>query len=372
MSDNKNLRKARKEKNDEFYTQYADIEKEINAYLDYNPDVFRDKTILLPCDDPEWSNFTKFFAQNFQRLCLKKLISTSYAFDSKKRRCNYQPTLFEKESPNFDEIKSSKNGKIFILERNNDKNVRVNLSDITWKYLKGDGDFRSEEVKNLRDEADFIITNPPFSLFIDFFDWILEAKKQFLIIGSENNISYKNIFPLMKDNKIWLGTSLPQLFVVPDYIEGKNVKIIDGIRYQKHGNTCWFTNIDHGRRHEKSSFMSKEENLKYSKHRNHEKWYCVYEKYDNYNAIRVPFFDSIPSDCMEIMAVPISFFEKYCPDQFVILGITDRGNEWGIKTKEYTKKDALNYSDLNRRSVVILNGKYKSQFTEILIKFKGV
>lgn len=148
MSGNKNLKKAKKEKNDEFYTQYNDIEKEINAYLEYKPDVFKDKTILLPCDDPEWSNFTKFFAQNFEAFGLKKLISTSYAFASKNVDFDYQPTLFETESPLFDNDKTETKGKIFILESDSNKNGVIDIEDLEWSYLEGDGDFRSEEVKN--------------------------------------------------------------------------------------------------------------------------------------------------------------------------------------------------------------------------------
>ena len=158
---NENLGAAKKAKFDEFYTQYADIEKEINAYLDYDKDVFRDKTILLPCDDPEWSNFTKYFAQNFERLGLKKLISTSYAPDSKPKELNLQLTLFETQSPKFDKTKARANGKIFTLTRDTTGDQKINVEDLEWEYLKGDGDFRSAEVSKLRDESDIIITNPP-------------------------------------------------------------------------------------------------------------------------------------------------------------------------------------------------------------------
>ena len=201
---NANLTKAKTAKNDEFYTQYADIQKEINAYLDYNPDVFRDKTILLPCDDPEWSNFTKFFAQNFENFGLKKLISTSYAVESKKIK-SWQPTLFETASPYYDADKSRTNGKIFVLERDVTGDNRIDINDLEWQYLKGDGDFRSKEVTKLRDEADIIITNPPFSLFREFVAWLMDSEKQFIIIGNQNAITYKEIFPLIKENKIWLG-----------------------------------------------------------------------------------------------------------------------------------------------------------------------
>ena len=172
---NSNLKEAKAAKNDEFYTQFHDIEIEMNAYLEYDPNVFRGKTILLPCDDPEWSNFTRFFAAKFDELGLKKLISTSYAPDSKKYKTPYQPSLFEQEAPQFDKAKTSVKGKIFVLEQDKSGDGRINIDDLEWEYLDGDGDFRSKEVTKLRDEADFIITNPPFSLFREFLAWTMEG-----------------------------------------------------------------------------------------------------------------------------------------------------------------------------------------------------
>src|SRR5689334_15821193 len=169
----RNLDAAKAKKNDEFYTQWADIEREMNAYLEFDPNVFRGKTILLPCDDPEWSNFTKFFALHFVDFGLKKLISTSYAPDSNPWNVNYQPTLFESESPAFDADKTHANGKKFTL---NPKDISgdgvINIDDVQWEYLEGDGDFRGHEVTELRDEADIVITNPPFSLFRPFLAWL--------------------------------------------------------------------------------------------------------------------------------------------------------------------------------------------------------
>ena len=199
------LKKAKQAKNDEFYTQWTDIEKEIMAYIDYNPDVFRDKTILLPCDDPEWSNFTKFFAQNFEAFGLKKLISTSYAFESKNANIPYQISLFEEQAPHFDPNINKIRGKIFTLDHDSNQNGVIDIEDLEWQYLEGDGDFRSDEVKKLRDEADIIITNPPFSLFREFLAWIIEADKQFSIVSNKNAVTYKEVFPLIKDNKIWSG-----------------------------------------------------------------------------------------------------------------------------------------------------------------------
>ena len=194
---NTNLKKAKAAKNDEFYTQYADIQNEINAYIDYNPDVFRGKTILLPCDDPEWSNFTKFFVNNFERYGIKKLISTSYAYNSKKVDFDYQPTLFETTDPRFKIETSIARGKIFTLTQDENKDGKIDEKDLRWNYLEGDGDFRSDEIIKLRDEADIIITNPPFSLFREFVAWIFEGKKQFSVIGNMNAITYKEIFPLI-------------------------------------------------------------------------------------------------------------------------------------------------------------------------------
>ena len=196
---NTNLANAKTAKNDEFYTQYNDIQKEINAYLDYDPNVFRGKTVLLPCDDPEWSNFTKFFAQNFELLGMKKLISTSYAPESKKYKMPYQPTLFETSKPYFDNDKSKTHGKIFVLTHDVTGDNRIDINDLQWQYLEGDGDFRSKEIQKLRDEADIIVTNPPFSLFREFVMWLMDFGKQFIIIGNMNAVTYKEIFPLIKD-----------------------------------------------------------------------------------------------------------------------------------------------------------------------------
>ena len=216
---NETLSKAKVAKNDEFYTQYHDIEREVEAYLEYNPDVFRNKTVLLPCDDPEWSNFTRYFAQNFERLGLKKLISTSYAYESKKYKGPIQLTLFETDAPQFDAGKTQTHGKIFVLTHDTNGNGRVDIEDLQWQYLEGDGDFRSKEVTRLRDEADIIVTNPPFSLFREFLAWIVEAEKKCLVIGNMNAITYKEVFPLIRNNQLWLGATgfvTDMVFAVPE------------------------------------------------------------------------------------------------------------------------------------------------------------
>lgn len=320
-----NQLKAKSAKNDEFYTQYEDIQREINAYLEYNPDVFKGKTVLLPCDDPEWSNFTRFFAQNFENFGLKKLISTSYAIESKSIKEGYQLTLFEMESPQFDEDKTKTHGKIFTLTRDSNKSGVIDIDDLEWTYLEGDGDFRSDEVKALRDEADIIITNPPFSLFREFLAWIMEADKEFVIIGNMNAITYKEVFPLLMNNKVWLGNGFnagnayfrPASSNISEYANG----VYDGkTGLVKFRNCCWFTNFEHGRRHQPLSLMTADDNIKFSKHKEiRNMGYC---EYDNYNAIEVPYTDAIPSDYNGIMGVPISFLDKYCPEQFEIIELS--------------------------------------------------
>lgn len=340
---NETLSQAKSGKNDEFYTQYEDIQKEMNAYLEYNEDTFRDKTILLPCDDPEWSNFTRFFAQNFETFGIKKLISTSYATDSKNKfmKSNYQfsfedfLTEYEKKSPKYDQSKTASRGKIFILERNSKKLGSMNLDDLEWSYLEGDGDFRSEEVKVLRDEADIIITNPPFSLFREFLAWVVEANKSFMMIGNINCITYKEVFPLIKDNKAWLGNGMGRWisgFIVPEKYKlyGTETKIENGKQIVATNNCLWLTNIEHGRRHRPLELMTMADNIKFSKHKQvREKGYL---KYDYYNAIDIPYTDSIPSDYDGMMGVPVTFLDKYNPDQFEILGCSysygDPGEPW--------------------------------------------
>lgn len=285
MAGNANLGAAKAAKNDEFYTQWNDIENEMQEYLEYNPDVFRDRTILLPCDDPDWSNFTKYFAERFEQLGLKKLISTSYAADGG-------------------------NGKVFVLGGENEPQ---------WGYLAGDGDFRSDEVTALRDEADMVITNPPFSLFREFMVWLVEGGVEFSVIGNMNAIACKEIFPLIKGNGMWLGASRmgAKCFALPSNAPVKaNQYEENGVRFQKFGNIAWFTNIEYGRRHEPLVLMSMEDNLLYGSKRVRS---AGYPKYDNYDAIEVPETKAIPIDYDGVMGVPVSFLDKYSPEQFEIV-----------------------------------------------------
>lgn len=366
---NTNLANAKNAKNDEFYTQYPDIQKEINAYLDYDPNVFRGKTVLLPCDDPEWSNFTKFFAQNFELLGLKKLISTSYAPESKRYKIPYQPTLFETQQPYFNPDKSKTNGKIFVLDRDVTGDNRINIDDLQWQYLEGDGDFRSKEIRKLRDEADIIITNPPFSLFREFVAWLIESEKQFIIIGNMNAISYKEVFPLIKENKIWMGVSIhsgDREFGVPDTypLEASGWRIDEkGNKYIRVKGVRWFTNVDHGRRHEPMQLMTMAENFKHSKHKE-VRGRKDYEHYINYDAIEIPFTDAIPNDYDGVMGVPISFIDKYCPEQFEIIGIGLELANMGII------KEKLGKLNGGPRLYVERNGELVRLYERILIRKK--
>lgn len=336
---------AKRAKKDEFYTQWVDIEREVNAYLEYDSDVFRGKVILLPCDDPEWSNFTKFFALHFIEYGIKKLISTSYAPNSNNDGAFYTPTLFETEDPRFDTRKARTNGRLFTLE-NKDVNEDgvVNIEDLQWRYLEGDGDFRSDELTRLRDESDIIITNPPFSLFRPFLAWVMEADKQLLIIGNMNASTYKEVFPLIQGNRLWLGPSITsgdREFRVPDSypLEGAGTRIDeDGNRFIRIKGVRWFTNLEHGRRHQPLQLMTVADNIQYSRHE--EVRDTGYARYDNYDAIEVPFTDAIPSDYDGVMGVPISFLDKYNPDQFEILGTlesSDPGNPY--RTRWYSAQD---------------------------------
>lgn len=363
-----NLRNAKAGKNDEFYTQFHDIEIELNAYIEYNPDVFRAKTVLLPCDDPEWSNFTRFFEAKFDELGLKRLISTSYAPDSKSMVMGGIFSEWERTSPRFDEQKSRICGRVLIMERNE----AGQSYHREWTYLEGNGDFRSSEVTRYRNEADIIVTNPPFSLFREFLAWLVAGQKQFVIIGNINAITYKETFPLIMNNKMWLGSSIhsgDREFQVPEtYPMNAAGWRVDasGRRFIRVKGVRWFTNIDHGRRHEPLVLMTMEENCRFSKHK--ELRDVGYRHYDNYDAIEVPYTDAIPSDYEGVMGVPISWLDKYNPEQFEIVGITERGNAYGYRTKVYTRRDSPKYSDWNCRATLNIDGTIRPMYARILIR----
>ena len=227
--------------------------------------------------------------------------------------------MFEELSPKFDKLKTKSHGKFFTLTKDKNNSKKIDINDLEWNYLKGNGDFRSDEVKKLRDEADIIVTNPPFSLFSEFLNWILEANKQFLIIGNKSVVGWRDIFPLFKDNKIWSGKTEWSGGL---WFETKHPydidRIINGVN-MKNVPSAWFTNIEHGRRHTPINLMTRSENLKFSKHKDIRK--NGYKKYDNFDAIEVNYYDAIPSDYDGIMGVAITFLDKYCPEQFEIIAL---------------------------------------------------
>ena len=359
MGKNTDLTAAKAAKNDEFYTQWRDIEAEMLAYTDFNPDVFRDKTLLLPCDDPAASNFTKFFALNFESLGLKKLISTSYAPASNPAveehgQLTLGFELGEDTDPKFTEQDTWERGRIYVLERGHDTNGdgRLNKDDLQWDYLDGDGDFRSEEITALRDEADMVITNPPFSLFREFIAWIMAGNVQFSIIGNKNAITYKEVFPLFRDNQIWLGNGFTNgnaYFQIPEHLARDYASgVLDPSTCTVHfRNTDWFTNIPHGKRYEPLDLMTMADNKLYGPKKIVEDGY---PRYDNYDAIEVPATKGIPSDYDGVMGVPISFLDKYNPEQFAILGITKTWDTHSdLKTKVYPTQTQVSASGKKSR-----------------------
>ncbi len=339
-----NLTNAKKTKNDEFYTQYQDIQREVEKYIDYNPDVFRGKVVYCNCDDPFESNFFKYFVNKFKIYGIKKLITTSYV-GSPIAQTQLQ-LLGMEDLSHKKKIPEQKNKKAFKIEINEvsdlTKDGITNLNDVRWllehdknasSLLYGDdkyaaGDFRSKECIELLKQADIVVTNPPFSLFREYIKQLVDYDKNFLIIGNMYAITYKEVFPLLKENKIWLGNNYKvnggaMFFEIPEYIanleqvreiktneSGKKVYItrVQGVR--------WFTNLDHGRRHQPLPLMTEAEVIKFGTKK-------PFEKYDNYKAIEVSLIKNIPSDYSGTMGVPVSIFDKYSPEQFEIIGMAE-------------------------------------------------
>ncbi len=315
MSNNSNLHTANRDKQDEFYTQLVDIENELKHYREH----FKGKVIFCNCDDPYESNFVKYFAMNFNFLGLKKLIATCY--DSSP--IAYTQLNFFGEHKSF----QNKNRHPYKIEINEVKDFNndgaTDLADVEYllqneknsiSLLKENGDFRSEECVELLKQADIVVTNPPFSLFREYVAQLIEYKKHFLIIGNQNAITYKDVFPLLAKNMMWLGfNSGSQTFQVPQSFERSNTFIRDGVKYAKFGNICWYTNLDITKRHE---------NIILYKRYNEEE----YPKYDNYDAINVDRVSAIPCDYDGVMGVPITFLDKYNPEQFEIVAFR-KGND---------------------------------------------
>lgn len=264
------------------------------------------------------------------------------------------------------------------MTRDKSGDGKIDVNDLEWTYLNGDGDFRSDEIKNLRNEADIIITNPPFSLFRDFLAWLIEANKMFVMIGNKNCVTYKEVFPLIKENKLWSGRTE---WSGGMWFETKNLedvdKVIDGIN-MKNVSSMWLTNIDHGRRHQPLPLMTMSDNIKFSKHK--EIKGKEYIKYENYDAIEVPFTDAIPSDYKGVMGVPISFLDKYSPEQFQIVGMCENEDLYGLKTKVYSTAECKQAYfdkfkkkgtyDLNASGVVLRDGLLEKVYQRVLIKNK--
>ncbi|MGI5830371.1 MAG: adenine-specific methyltransferase EcoRI family protein [Bradymonadia bacterium] len=308
---NRNLNAAAKAKEDEFYTQLTDIEKELKHYRKH----FRDKTVFCNCDDPFESNFFKYFVLNFNRLGLKKLIATCYATSP---IANKQLSLFDVVGGS--EKNRDKPYKAVVTKVYDTTGGGVDMLDVAELFKSGenilteledDGDFRSDECLKLLEESDIVVTNPPFSLFREYLTLLLAHKKDFLIIGNQNAITYKEIFPLLMRNQVWLGYKFGDMaFTVPEYFEPRETRYWvdeDGQKWRSLGNICWYTNLDIRKRHEELILVRK-----YTPEN--------YPKYDNYDAINVGRVADIPYDYTGIMGVPITFMDKYNPDQFEILG----------------------------------------------------
>lgn len=343
---NKHLSNAKKAKNDEFYTQYQDIEKEINAYIEYNPKTFNNKVIYCNCDDPFESNFFRYFVLNFSKLWLKQLITTSY---KPSPIANTQLELFgDDETIHIAKGRPKVTANKFIINEvyDVDGDGEFNLKDVAkqlkanknneWTPLDGDGDFRSEECIDLLKQSDIVVTNPPFSLFREHVKQLFDHKKKFLIIGNINCITYKEIFQKIKNNEVWLGNGMGRWisgFIVPASYDlyWSEARIDENWdRIVATNNCLWLTNIDHGKRHQPLPLMTMEDNLKYSKHKEI-KGKSSYQKYDNYDAIEVPYTDAIPSNYKGVMGVPITFLDKYNPEQFDIIGCSydyGRPDDW--------------------------------------------
>ncbi|MCI7313030.1 MAG: adenine-specific methyltransferase EcoRI family protein [Prevotella sp.] len=354
---NKNLNAAKVAKKDEFYTQLSDIERELQHYWQH----FRDKVVLCNCDDPYESNFFKYFALRFNQLGLKKLICTCYngspvqgqelllhfdGFDDEPTKIAYKVEITEVKDMNGDGAVDLSDVR-YLLQ--NDKNVMSTLKT---------GDFRSKECIELLKEADIVVTNPPFSLFREYIGQLMEFQKKFVIVGHQNAITYKEVFPLLMKNEVWLGYGFkgaathfysPYDDVATSGDHKEHMIRVSGVN--------WFTNLEIPKRNEELDLI-----CRYSEEE--------YPSYDNYDAIEVSKTADIPSDYSGVMGVPITFLDKYCPTQFELLGITDRGNEYGIKTKEYTPMDSPKYGDLNRRGAIMVNGVLKSTYARVLIRNK--
>jgi hypothetical protein len=348
---NEGLHAAKSAKQDEFYTQYVDIQKEVEAYLEFDPDTFTGKVVYCNCDDPFESNFFKYFAANFNRLGLKKLVTTSYdgspiagaqltfgEYDQGNNK-RHKPKAVAVE---IDEVKDFDGDGATGIE---DVKLFLSQNPHTRTALAGGGDFRSPECISLLEKADIVVTNPPFSLFREYVAQLVKYGKKFLIIGNMQAATYKEVFPLIMADRLWMGATIhsgDREFRVPDHypLNAAGWRVDEnGVKYIRVKGVRWWTNLDHGRRHEKLPLMTMADNLKFSKH-DEIKGKATYDRYDNYDAIEVPFTDAIPSDYEGVMGVPITFLDKYNPDQFEIVGTTESNNpDNAYRTRMYASKE---------------------------------
>jgi hypothetical protein len=331
---NKTFDNAKKQKKDEFYTQLSDIEKELKNYKHH----FKNKIIFCNCDDPEWSNFYFYFVSNFEELKLKKLITTHFELDKQSYSIEYQGGANIQGTK--DEIlkRANKLAKKTKLKQNFEQGSQGDLFDLE-PICSYSGDFRSPECIELLKQSDIVVTNPPFSLFREYVAQLVRYEKKLLIIGDMNAITYKEIFALIKENKLWLGydNGGTKWFQVPndyDIQTETRIKIENDIKYFSRGNVMWYTNLDTTKRHE--------DLILYKKYNSNE-----YPEYDNYNAIEVPTYKDIPQDYNGVMGVPITFVDKYNPEQFSIIGITGNANE----NISYLRKEWKNKSSDGRGDV---------------------
>ena len=331
MAGNSNLHDSLRNRQDEFYTQLSMIENELKHYKNH----FKNKVILCNCDDPFESNFFKYFAMNFNQLEIKKLIATCYVsspvvgdelnyYLDKNGQVSFLPPSdisIQKTAKQPYKVEITE-----VTDENGDG--RVDLSDVEYllknkknalTLLSGDGDFRSDECVELLKQADIVVTNPPFSLFREYMALLMKEEKDFLIIGNQNAITYREIFPLIKDNKVWLGYNNGHFwFKVPDSYEEKatDFKVDEtGQKWRRMGNICWFTNLDIEKRHE--------DMILYRNYNSDD-----YPKYDNYDVINIDKTLEIPCDYYGLMGVPITFMQYYNPEQFEIIGLDDHRVEW--------------------------------------------
>jgi hypothetical protein len=394
-SKNRSLADAKSAKQDEFYTQYVDIQKEVEAYLEFDPDTFRGKVVYCNCDDPFESNFFKYFAANFNKLGLKKLITTSYdgspIAGAQLTFGEYDEGNGKRQKPKaiaveIEEVKDINGDGATGIE---DVKLFLKQNPHTRTRLAKGGDFRSAECVKLLKQADIVVTNPPFSLFKEYVAQLVEHEKRFLIIANKNAITYLEIFPLIKDNKLWMGVTpmgADMLFDLPPKVakamlesgkKGSNYRIVNG-RVMGRSTSVWFTNLDHGRRHQRLECMSMADNLRFSKHREI-RGNANYDRYDNFNAIEVPFGDAIPSDHNGLMGVPISFLDKYNPDQFEIVGNSDDGSmmaEIGVRPlgqefiSAYRARGGTGHYSPGMRMLGLLEPQPRVIFKRILIRHR--